>query len=319
MPSKKPYVGIDLGGTNMQIGVVSPDYKVLGQAKKKTKADDGLDAVLTRIVEGVNEACVAAGIEMSQLGGIGIGAPGAVDPKKGVVLEAVNLRWKNEPIANLMTKRTKVPTYLDNDVNVAVYGENELGAGKGAKFVLGVWVGTGVGGGLILNGDLYYGHYMSAGEIGHTIVLPSNQPGSRSLEHNCSRSAVVERIVRLIRSNRPSVLKSEMEDSGPEKIKSRSLAKAYNEGDELTIEVLDESAELLGTAIAGHVTTLSLQRVILGGGLVEAVGKPYVEKVRKAVKKFAFPDACKDCDVVASELEDRAGLLGAAMLAMEKL
>jgi glucokinase len=319
MASKKPFVGIDLGGTNMQVGVVSPDFKLLGEAKKKTKADEGLDAVLNRIVDAVNEACVAAKIELSQLGGIGIGAPGAVDPKKGVVLEAVNLRWKNQPIAQLLTKKTKVPTYLDNDVNVAVYGENELGAGKGSKFVLGVWVGTGVGGGLILNGDLYYGHYLSAGEIGHTIILPSNQPGSRSLEHNCSRSAVVERIVRLIRSNRPSSLKAEMEESGPEKIKSRALAKAYHDGDALTIEVVDESAELLGTAIAGQVTMLSLERVILGGGLVEAVGKPYVEKVRKAMKKFAFPDACKDCDVVASQLEDKAGVFGAAMLAMEKL
>jgi len=319
MASKKPFVGIDLGGTNMQVGVVSPDFKLLGEAKKKTKADEGLDAVLNRIVDAVNEACVAAKIELSQLGGIGIGAPGAVDPKKGVVLEAVNLRWKNQPIANLLTKKTKVPTYLDNDVNVAVYGENELGAGKGSKFVLGVWVGTGVGGGLILNGDLYYGHFLSAGEIGHTIILPSNQPGSRSLEHNCSRSAVVERIVRLIRSNRPSSLKAEMEESGPEKIKSRALAKAYHDGDALTIEVVDESAELLGTAIAGQVTMLSLERVILGGGLVEAVGKPYVEKVRKAMKKFAFPDACKDCDVVASQLEDKAGVYGAAMLAMEKL
>lgn len=319
MASKKPFVGIDLGGTNMQVGVVSPDFKLLGEAKKKTKADEGLDAVLARIVDAVNEACVAAKVEMSQLGGIGIGAPGAVDPKKGVVLEAVNLRWKNQPIAQLLTKKTKVPTYLDNDVNVAVYGENELGAGKGSKFVLGVWVGTGVGGGLILNGDLYYGHYLSAGEIGHTIILPSNQPGSRSLEHNCSRSAVVERIVRLIRSNRSSSLKAEMEESGPEKIKSRSLAKAYHDGDALTIEVVDESAELLGTAIAGQVTMLSLERVILGGGLVEAVGKPYVEKVRKAMKKFAFPDACKDCDVVASQLEDKAGVFGAAMLAMEKL
>jgi glucokinase len=319
MGSKKPFVGIDLGGTNMQIGVVSNDYKVLGQAKKKTKADEGLDAVLVRIVEGVGEACAAAGLEMSQLGGIGIGAPGAVDPKKGIVLEAVNLRWKNEPIAQLLSRKTKVPSYLDNDVNVAVYGENELGAGKGSKFVLGVWVGTGVGGGLILNGDLYYGHYLTAGEIGHTIILPSNQPGSRSLEHNCSRSAVVERIVRLIRSNRSSSLKAEMEEAGPEKIKSRALAKAYHDGDELTIEVLDESAELLGTAIAGQVTMLSLERVILGGGLVEAVGKPYVDKVRKAMKKFAFPDSCKECDVVASQLEDQAGILGAAMLAMERL
>lgn len=319
MASKKPFVGIDLGGTNMQIGIVSNDLKVIGQAKKKTKAEDGLDGVLTRLIEGMQEACVSAKVEMSDLGGIGIGAPGAVDPKKGVVLEAVNLRWKNEPVAQILSKRTKLPTYLDNDVNVAVYGENKLGAGKDAKYLLGVWVGTGIGGGLILNGELYYGHFLTAGELGHTIAMPSNPPGSRSLEHNCSRSAVAEQIVRLIRSNRASSLRNEIEDGGAEKIKSKAIANAYRDGDALTVEVVDHSAELLGISIAGCVTLLSLERVVLGGGLVEAVGKPYVERVRKTVERFAFPDACKECAVVASQLEDRAGILGAAMLAMERL
>jgi glucokinase len=319
MAAKKPFVGIDLGGTNMQIGVVSPELKVLSQAKKKTKADEGLERVLDRIVDGIAEACAAAGITPSTLGGIGIGAPGAIDPHKGMVLEAVNLRWKNEPVAQLLTKRTKVATYLDNDVNVAVYGENRLGAGKESRFMLGVWVGTGIGAGLILNGELYYGHFFTAGELGHTIALPNNQPGGRSLEHNCSRTAVVENIVRMIRSNRDSSLRGQIEEGGAEKIKSRSVAEAYREGDSLTVEVVDHSADLLGIAVAGQITMLSLERVVLGGGLVEAVGKPYVERVRAAVEKFAFPDACKQCKIVASELEDRAGILGAAMLAMEKL
>lgn len=318
MPSKKPVVGIDLGGTNMQIGIVSPDLKVIGQAKKKTKAEEGLDGVLARLVEGINEACADARLSLADLAAVGIGAPGAVDPRRGIVLEAVNLRWKNEPVAQMLAKRTKLPVYLDNDVNVAVYGENKLGAGKNAKFLLGVWVGTGIGGGLILNGELYYGHFMTAGEIGHTIALPNNQPGSRSLEHNCSRTAVAEQIVRLIRSNRPSILRDQIEDGGAEKIKSKAIANAYREGDALTIEVVDHAADLLGISIAGCVTLLSLERVVLGGGLTEALGKPFVERVRKAMERFVFPDACKQCAVVASELEDKAGILGAAMLAMER-
>ncbi len=283
------------------------------------KADEGLDRVLDRIVDGIAEACAAAGITPSALGGIGIGAPGAVDPGKGVVLEAVNLRWTNEPVAQLLSKRTRVPAYLDNDVNVAVYGENRLGAGKDSRFLLGVWVGTGIGAGLILNGELYYGHFFTAGELGHTIAMPNNQPGGRSLEHNCSRTAVVENIVRMIRSNRESSLRGQIEEGGAEKIKSRAIAEAYREGDPLTVEIVDHSADLLGIAVAGQVTMLSLERVVLGGGLVEAVGKPYVERVRAGVEKHAFPDACKSCKIVASELEDRAGILGAAMLAMEKL
>ncbi len=137
MPGK-PFVGVDLGGTNIQVGVVSPDFKLLGEAKRKTKAEEKLEGVLTRIVSGVEEACESAGLTTAELGGLGIGAPGAVDPNRGVVLEAVNLRWDDVPLAELLGKKLKLPVFLENDVNVAVYGENKLGAGKNAKNLLGV-------------------------------------------------------------------------------------------------------------------------------------------------------------------------------------
>ena len=201
MRSTKPFVGIDLGGTNMQIGVVSHDGKLLGPAKRKTKADEGLEAIVLRIISGIEEACERANMPVQELGGIGIGAPGVVDPFKGVVIEAVNLRWDNVPIADILTKRLKVKTWLDNDVNVAMYGENKLGAGKGSNQCIGVWVGTGIGGGLILNGKLHYGHFFSAGEIGHTVLFPGLPRGSRTLENYCSRTAVVHRLVRLLRGS----------------------------------------------------------------------------------------------------------------------
>lgn len=301
----------------MQIGVVSPDLKVVGSSKRKTKADEGLEKVLDRIAEGITEACTSAQVDVATVGGVGIGAPGVVDPKKGVVLEAVNLRWRDTPVCELLEKRLKVPVFLDNDVNVALYGEHRLGAAKGSDFVLGVWVGTGVGGALILDGKLYYGKLMSAGEIGHTILMPNNPMGHRSLEHNCSRSAVVDRIVRLIKSGRRSKLTNEVGDDF-EKIKSGALGRAYEADDYLTREVVDEAAELLGISIANVVTLLSIDRVVLGGGLTEAIGKPFVEAVEKSARKFAFPDVCKKVDVVASKLEDQAGVYGAAMIAAER-
>ncbi len=314
---KKPVIGIDLGGTNIQIGVVSHDGKIAGAARLKTKAAEGRDAVLDRIAQGVAEACADAKVAVADCAAAGLGAPGPIDPGKGVVLEAVNLGWKNEPIAQLLSKRLKLPVVLDNDVNAAIYGEWRLGAAKGCKDVMGVWIGTGIGGGLILKGELYYGHFFTAGEIGHMIALPNNMPGSRSLEHNCSRTAVVERIVRLIKSGRKSSITSEVGDDF-EKVKSKTLARAYEAGDELTREVVDHSAELLGIHVAGVVTLLSLPRVVLGGGLTEAIGKPYVRRVEDAVRRFAFPDSCKSVDVVASELEDDAGVFGAAMLAVDR-
>ena len=316
--STKPAVGIDLGGTNMQIGVVTQDFKLIGQSKRKTKAADGAAAVIDRIVEGVGEAATLAKISIKDLCAVGIGAPGAVDPETGIVLEAVNLRWKNYALADVLSKRLGVPVFLDNDVNVAVWGEHKIGAGKESRNMLGVWVGTGIGGGLVLNGALYYGHFMTAGEIGHVIALPGNPPGHRSLEHNCSRTSVVDQIVRLVRSNRKSKI-TELCEGDYDKIKSSMVAKAYELGDEVVHEVVDYAAELLGIEIGGVVTLLSLERVVIGGGLTEAIGKPFVDLVEKSVKTIAFPDRCKQVKVVASQLEDTAGIYGAAMIAMERL
>ncbi|HZW10377.1 MAG TPA: ROK family protein [Phycisphaerales bacterium] len=325
MAMERPVVGIDLGGTNMQVGVVRPDARevgagaaILGTARKKTKAEEGFEVVLDRVVAAVGEACEAAGMKPGDLGGVGIGAPGAVDPATGIVFEAVNLRWKEVELAKVLGEKLGLPVAVDNDVNVAVYGEWVLGAARGATNVLGVWVGTGIGGGLILNGRMFYGHYHTAGEIGHMLIFPNNPPGTRSLEHNCSRTAVVERIVRLIQSNRKSML-SEISGEKYEKIKSRALAQAYAAGDELTREVVDDAARLIGNQIGGIVTLLSLERVVLGGGLTEAIGEPFVARVREATKDIAFPDVCKGVDVVASELLDNAGLLGAAMIAADRV
>jgi glucokinase len=251
---------------------------------------------------------------------VGIGAPGAIDPTRGVVLEAVNLRWDDVPLADLLTRRLKVKTYLDNDVNAAVYGENRLGAGKNAKNLLGVWLGTGIGGGLILNGELYYGHFWTAGEIGHTILFPNMPRGVRSLEQHCSRTAIVDRLARLIRANHKSKVTGEVGDDY-DKIKSRTLARHYREAereDKLVVEVVDAAADLLGQAIGNVVTLLSLPRVVLGGGLTEALGPVFVERVEQVVREVAFPDACKKVAVVESTLEDAAGVLGAAMIAMDR-
>lgn len=317
MAKSKPIIGIDLGGTNMQIGVVDADGAVIGRSRKKTQAQEGRAKVIDRIVEGVGVACEQAGITPKGLAGLGIGAPGAVDPAKGIVLEAVNLRWNDVPLAEILKEKLGIPVIVDNDVNVAIYGEWKVGAGQGVSELLGVWLGTGIGGGLILNNRLYEGALLTAGEIGHTIFLPNAPMGAQTLEENCSRTAVAERLTKLIRANHPSKL-AEAVLSGST-IKSKLIAEAYDTGDALTHDVVDEVARLVGIAIANAVTLLSLPRVILGGGLTEAIGKPFVTEVKKSVKEHVFPDRCRQVEVVASELEDDAGLIGAALLARERL
>jgi glucokinase len=325
MPPLKPFVGIDLGGTNMQIGVVSPDGKLLGQAKKKTKSVDGFDAVLDRIVEGITEAATAARLTPAAMGGIGIGAPGVIDPATGVVIEAVNLRWTNAPLGDALAKRLRLRTIVDNDVNVAVWGENRLGAGKNCKNLMGLWIGTGIGGGLILGGQMHYGHFFSAGEIGHTILFPFYPLGSRTLENNASRTNVSNRVIKLINSNYKSKLTSELGDdpnNWNSEVKSKLLAKHYREGereDELVVRVVDDAAAMVAVAVANAVTLLSLERVVLGGGLTEACGKPFVDRVAKHAREMIFPKvAAQGVEIVASKLQDTAGIFGAAMLAMDR-
>ena len=350
MAASKPFIGIDLGGTNMQIGLVSPGMKMLAGAKRKTKADEGLDAVVDRIISGIQEACDAGRVAVTDLAAIGnndrlqcsdacgslaaeIAKPAWSPPSEvirspvvsdipGWVVDITGGAALGVPIAAILTKKLKVRAFLDNDVNVAVLGENRLGAGKNAKDLLGVWVGTGIGGGLILNGQLYYGAKFSAGEIGHTILHPGLSLGDRTLENACSRTAIVDRLVRLIRSNHKSRLAADLAAESPSKIKSKTLATYYHSGpkpDKLVCQVIDHAAVQLGIAISNVVTLLSLSRVVLGGGLTEALGKPFVQRVEQSAREHAFPAACRKVEVVESALADAAGVFGAAMIAQERL
>lgn len=318
MPKDRLYVGVDLGGTNMQIGVVDGGNTVVGESRRKTQAGGGLDRVLDRIVGGIEGACEGAGIAVQDLAGVGIGAPSPIDPERGLVARAVNLGWTDVHLADILSRRLGVPVTVDNDVNVAVYGEWRLGAGQGTNDLLGIWIGTGVGGGLILRGDLYAGRFFTGGEIGHIRLFPGAPRGSCSVEDFCSRTAVAARLAKRIASGEYSTLE-EMAGGKLDAIKSKLIARAYNDGDALTREVVHEAADLLAVPIANAVTLLGLPRVVLGGGLTEALGEAWVKRVRDAVRREVFFDSTRGVDIVASTLEDNAGLLGAALLARGRL
>ncbi len=311
-------LGIDLGGTNIQAGVVTERGVVIGRSKMRTEAGGGFDSVMDRVAAAARKACEEAQVPMSSIYTAGIGVPGPINPDKGVVFEAVNLRWKDAPVSMGLSDRLGVPVYADNDVNVAVYGEWRAGIGNQTPNMLGVWVGTGVGGGLILNSKIYRGAHFSAGEIGHMILMPGAHLGSRSIEHNCSRTAIVHQLVKLIRSNHSSIVTS-LTDGKLHKIKSKVLAQAYEQEDNLVRTVVNDAADQLGMGIASVVTMLSIDRVVLGGGLVEAIGKPFVDIVRDSVHREVFPDSLRKTKIEASLLEDDAGLIGAGSLAFEKL
>jgi len=321
MSKEQPYLGVDLGGTNIQAAIYVPGKKGAGEllvrAGTKTLATEGAKAVIGRITGLCDKLIDKADLKRSDIAGLGIGAPGAIDIKNGVVLRAVNLDWDDYPLAKVLGKEYKFPIVVDNDVNVGAWGEYRAGAGRGFDSQMAIFVGTGIGAGLVLNKQLFHGERFTAGEIGHTVIESSGVLGRRTVENMASRTNMVRRIRILIESNRASIV-PELVDGDLTRIRSKILAKAQEAGDELTLEVIADAAKVVGMAIANAVTLLSLPCVVVGGGATEALGKPWMKQVRAAFKQHVFPSDLKDVEIVASQLEDDSGPIGAALLASDR-
>lgn len=317
------FIGIDLGGTNIQAGIYRAGKKLerenlIIRDGTKTKASEGSDAVLDRIEKLCRKLIEKAELKPEDITGLGIGAPGAIDIDKGVVLRAPNLGWDDFPLSKKLSERFPFKVTVDNDVNVGAWGEYMAGAGKGHDDQMAIFVGTGVGAGLVVNGKLYHGAQHTAGEIGHTVVQGNGLLGRRTVEDLASRTSMVRRLVRLIESYHDSVV-PELVDGDLSKIRSKILAQAQEQGDELTLRIIADAATYVGIAIASSVTLLSLPCVVVGGGATEALGKPWMKLIREAFAANVFPKELANTKIVASDLEDDAGVIGAALLAQERL
>jgi len=317
------FLGIDLGGTNIQAGIYKAEKKIdrknlVVRDGTKTKAEGGSEAVLERIEKLCLKLIEKAGLKPGDIAGLGIGAPGAIDIDKGMVLRAPNLGWDDFPLCKKLGERLPFKVTVDNDVNVGAWGEYMAGAGRGHRDLMAIFVGTGVGAGLVIHGKLYHGVRFTAGEIGHTVVQGNGLLGRRTVEDLASRTSMVRRLVRLIESYHKSSV-PKMVDGDLSKVRSKILAQAQQEGDALTLQIIADAADYIGIAIANAVTLMSLPCVVVGGGATEALGEDWMKQVREAFKKNVFPSELKDTKIVASELEDDAGVIGAALLAVERL
>jgi glucokinase len=317
MAEAGPVVGVDLGGTNMQFGVVDASGAMIGRARGKTGADGGLERVIANVVEGVGVACADAGIRTDEIDAVGVAAAGAIDMPRGIVLNAPNLGWANVPFRDMLQDAIGQRVVLDNDVNGCIWGEYRLGAGQGAGDLMGVWVGTGIGGGLVIGGRLHYGDGFTAGEIGHSIILPDAAREERTVEDVCSRTGLSRTLRRLMPAHPESMLHGIAPGQGV--IGTDALHQGYAGGDRLTRSVVERSADLLGIAIANWVTVLSLKRVVVGGGITEALGREYLDRITGSFRANVFPPELQACELRMTELAADAGLLGAAILARESL
>lgn len=312
-------VGVDIGGTKIMASVFNHAFEEIGSCRKKTKPKKEILAK-DRIFEILDEAIESSGV--SSVLAIGAGVPGPTDPETGTIIDTPNLGWKDFPLGAMLQERYGVPVALDNDVNMGTFGEWSFGAVHDCEDVVGIFPGTGIGAGIIINRRLLHGFSGAAGEVGHMTLEVGGRHcgcGKRGcLEAVASRVAIAAEVAALAaRGDAPYI--AEHCGSDLRKIRSGTLARAIEAGDAFVESVVRKAAYNVGIGVANVINLLSPEAVVLGGGLVEAMEQIYLEEVRRAVEEHAMPMLRKDVRIVPAQLGDHAVVLGAARMAAARL
>jgi glucokinase len=308
------WIGFDLGGTKMLATVYDDRFQRLGSERKKTKGHEGVSSGLERINRTIEDALENAGVPAERLAGIGIGCPGPIDVERGEIIEAPNLNWHRVGVRDSVQAAFGCPVVVVNDVDAGVYGEYRFGAGRGAYCVIGVFPGTGIGGGCVYDGRIIHGRNITCMEIGHMPIMSdgplSVSVASGTLESVASRLAISAAAVQeAYRGQAPNLRKAVGTDLG--KIRSGILADAVRQGDKVIEQILREAGRHIGRCIGGLVHLLAPEVVVLGGGLVEAMPGLFVESVGQAVAEFVLPSFRDTYRIVPAELRDDTTVLGA--------
>jgi glucokinase len=310
-------LGIDIGGTNLVVGSVAEDGSALhALGSEATHAEAGQKDVLDRLIALAKQAIERTRREVpgAEIIGVGVGAPGPLDTKSGIVLLTPNLGWVNLPLRQIIHERLGLPAALDNDANCAVLGEWWMGAARGTRTAIGITIGTGIGGGLIIDGKLFHGASDCAGEIGHTTI---DTEGRRCkcgnygcLEAYASGPNIALRAIEEIQAGAVSRL-AEYVGGDLKKITAQTVYQAAHDGDDLALEVVNDTAKFLGTGIANLLNIFNPEVVVVCGGVTLAGDHLFVP-LRREVARRAFKPAVDVCRIVPCELAGTAGVYGAA-------
>jgi len=315
------WIGFDLGGTKMLCGVYNDAFELKSRVKKKTKAHGDAEAGIERIEKTITTAMEEAGISPKDIGGICIGVPGMVNLIDGLIIDAPNLGWQNVEIIKRLKKKFSVPIYLLNDVDSGIYGEYKFGAGKKSSRLLGVFPGTGVGGGFIYDDTIFTGKTMAAFEIGHIPVVSDGPTcgcgGKGCLEAVSSKLAIAAEAVRAAyRGDAPNLYKRVGTDVAS--VSSSVLAEAIEKGDSVVEEIVRQAARNVGKGIGMLVNILLPDTVVLGGGLVEAMPKIYLSEITSEAKRQCLASFSDAFTVKTAKCGDDAAIIGAAAWAKQK-
>lgn len=320
-PSKTVYVGVDLGGTKILAGVFSGQLRLLASAKSSTKADRGPKTVIERIARTIRDAVDEADLDLKTVKAVGIGAPGSIDPEQGRVIFSPNMPgWEDIQLKKELEKHLDLPVFVENDCNVCTLGVHVAELGAKAKHLVGIFLGTGIGSGIILDGRLHSGFNRTAGEIGHMVLEvggPKCGCGNRGcFEALASRTAIFRRIQNAVKDGEKTILTDLLGDDLGD-LRSGDLRKALKKGDKLAEKVVEDAAEYTGIAVGNIINLINPEYIVLGGGVIDALEDEMMAIIVETAHDYAMTGAAKGVQIVASKLGDHAGITGAAALARE--
>ncbi len=325
MPKKRHYIGIDIGGTKILAAVATPEGEIVARSKQKTfptgaSTESDPMALARRIAQTAQAAMAKAGLAKGDIKAAGIGAPGPTDIRTGRVFNAVNLPgWRNGfDLGPVLRDLLGLPVFVDNDVNVGLLGEATYGAARGIDDVVGLFVGTGLGGALVLGGKLRRGFRWGAGEVGHAYLYwPGKKP--LDIEKIASRGAISQELAKAVRKGKSPTLSRLLAQRKDGRITSGVIRKALAAGDPATRKAVARSQEALAVLIASITNFLDPQAFVMGGGLVESLGEPFLEPIRDQARDLFFVrQRVEEVQIVAAGLGDDAGVLGGVALAVEQ-
>jgi len=302
-------IGVDLGGTNLRTALVSQKGEVIDKVKEPTRASDGHEKVVLKLIDNIKaqrDNALRNGIKIT---GVGVGAPGVIHADSGVVVTSPNFPdWNNLPLKKELEAALALPVFIENDANAAALGEQWRGAGRGISSMILLTLGTGVGGGIVLDGRIWPGADGMAGEIGHMTIIPDGR------QCGCGNTGCLE----MYASSRGIVKTYQERSSLSRVITSEEIYQAARDGDPLAAEVMNDMGRLLGIGIANLINIFNAEMIVVGGGVKDA-WPLFIEAVRGEIKKRAFEYPAARTQIVPSVLGDDAGMIGAAALAFQKL
>ncbi len=310
---KKYIMGVDLGGTKISVAISLPSGNLLKNVIVETKAKEGEEAVMGRIIHAIHQVLEESNITIEEVMAIGVGTPGIIDKERGKIIRAVNLPFTDYDLLSPIKAEFQVDAYLENDANAAALGEYLFGAGKGKDPFIYITVSTGVGGGVMVDGRLLEGFSGNGFEIGHTVIDPRSEVKCTcglygDVESLCSGTAMARAGQKAVDQGEVTLLSRE------DPITTEKIHEAYLQGDVVATKILKDAFHYLGMAMGNLVMLYNPETIVIGGG-VSSIGDFFFQETRESAQKYCFPSLYKECEIVPSSLSKDSGVIGALAVA----